>query len=431
MAAVTGHFVTVAVAEESAYGSLSNGVPDASGLTFTSIDCLATLRTLNADAPVDDDTGTRDGSWRRAPRPNAAYDISNSRWRQRMEGSFTVEGWVDPIGSGSGITNYDAHPLGIMVGTILAKLADPVSASETVAGSSGANILTATASTLYTEGAIIGHTLNGAARFAQVTDKSGADITHSPALNPAGLAITNTVRFYRTYYAPKPGQATDVESFAIRLDSAGTRFYATGCVVESVAFTETDGGQLRYSISVQTPCIYTDHGGASLDPPDFAGEIYAHRFNAPLAYSDSAAGVTAPYTLGSEDVEAVPGSVQTTITATLAQTGIMGDGLPYKLKPVGLDFESTFVADDPPSTLVSDFESRTHRSWVIGYGPQAGGAGVVMLYPRAHLMLPAGNRDNPEGGVIQQTITVRPGEPHAVNDTSNVADAPFLLGFGL
>ena len=218
--ASTGHFVNVAIAEESSYGSLSSGVPDASGLTYKVLDAYATLRTLSSESPVDDDAGTRDGSWRRPPRPNAAYDTSNSRWRQRMEGTFTIEGAVDPIGSGSGITDYDDHPLGIMLGTLFAKLADPASATENVAGSSGANVLTATTAGLYTEGAIIGHTDAAKFRFAQVTDKSGNDITHSPALDASGLSAAEAVRLYRTYYAPAPGQAADVVSFATRFDSA-------------------------------------------------------------------------------------------------------------------------------------------------------------------------------------------------------------------
>ena len=429
--ASTGHFVNVAVAEESSYGSLSSGVPDASGLTYKVLDAYATLRTLSSESPVDDDAGTRDGSWRRPPRPNAAYDTSNSRWRQRMEGTFTIEGAVDPIGSGSGITDYDDHPLGIMLGTLFAKLADPASATENVAGSSGANVLTATTAGLYTEGAIIGHTDAAKFRFAQVTDKSGNDITHSPALDASGLSAAEAVRLYRTYYAPAPGQAADVVSFATRFDSAGARFYAVGCVVESVTFSETDGMQLRYSATVRSPCIYSDHSSAALNPIDYAGEIGAHRYQCPVVYSDAVAGTSAPYTLGRSDLNPRPGSVQVTVTATLDQLGYAGEGIPYKLTPTALDFELTMVVDEPPSALANAFEARQQFTFYAGYGPQTGGTGVVFFIPRGHLMQSAANRDSPEGQAVQQTITVRPGRPFAVNDASNVAKSPFLIGLGL
>lgn len=432
MAATVGHFKSVGIAEESGYGSLSSGAVDASGLTFTSFDCDATLTTLPAENPADDDIGTRDGDWRRPPIPNAPYDISNSRWKQRGEGTFTLTGYVDPIGSGSGITDYDDHPLWIILGTRLAKLADPASASEQVAGSSSANILTATTASLYTEGAIIGHTLSGKFRFAQVVDKSSNDITHSPALNASGLAITNVVRFYRTGYIPKPGQSPDVESFAVRLDAVGMRFYAVGCVwTGNGEFTETEGGRLKFSLECESPYIYADHGNAALDPVDYAGEVYAHRSLSPVIISDAAAGTSAPYTLGRVDLDPVPGTVRVAFEGDTARTGFAASGLPYKLKPVSTRVSFEMVIDDPSSTIATDYESRTQRTVAIGFGPQIAGAGVCFFMPRAHLTASAANRDAPDGGVVQQSIAYRPGEPHAVNDANEVAFSPFLLALGL
>lgn len=431
MAVTNGHFKTIAIAEESSYGSLSSGVPDASGLTFYSMDAYATLTTIGGESPADDDAGTRDGSWRRPPRPAAGYDTSNSRWRNRMEATFTVEGPVDPIGSGSGITNYDTHPLGIMLGSFMARLADPSGSSEGAAGSSSANILTATDNSLYTEGAIIAHNDSGKLRFAQVTDKSGNDITHSPALDASGVSAADTVHLFRTYYVPGATGSPDVESFAVKFDAHGVRFYAVGCVVESVTFSETDGGQLRFSASVRSPYVYEDHSSAALDPIDYAGEIFAHRFGAPVVISSAAAGTSAPYALAATDLDPRPGTLEVSIGVALDQVGHMAEGMPYKLRPTAVDVTATMVLDDPPSTVANDFEARTQRTVCIGYGPLIDGAGVALLMPRAHLTASASNREAPDGQAVQQTLTYRPGRPHAVNDTGAVASSPFLIGLGI
>lgn len=430
MAVTNGHFKTLGIAEEGSYGSLSAGVPDASGLTFYSLDCTATLTTIAGESPVDDDVGTRDGSWRRAPRPAAAYNEGSSRWQARMEGSFTVEGQVDPLGSG-GFSDYDTHPLAVMLGTFMAKLADPAASSEGVAGSGGANELTATTSTLYTEGAIIGHNDSGTLRFAQVTNKVGTAITHNPSLDSAGLTIGNTVQLFRTYYVPAVGESPDVESFAARFDSGGSRFYAVGCVVESATFSETEGGHLRFSFTVRSPYIYPDHGNAALDPVDFAGEIFATRYNAPFVVSTDVASTTAPYTSAAIDLDPRPGSAETAITVTLDQSAHLADGMPYKLTPLAVDVTMSVVIDDPSSSIANDFETRTHRTVVLGYGPLIGGAGVALMMPRAHLTASAQNREAPDGQAVQQTLTYRPNKGFAVADTSNVAFSPFLIGLGL
>lgn len=430
MAIQSGEFVSIGLAAEASYGSLSAGVPDASGLTFTFPRAVASLRSMPAESPDEDEVQTRDGSYRHPPRPNAGWDAANSRRRTRMAGSFTIEGEYDPP-TASTVTSHAAATLRLLLASFMAELADPAAASEGVAGSASANVLTATTSTLYRLGAIVGHTDGAVARWAQVTDTDGTAITISPNLDSAGLGASDVVRFHRTLYIPAAGQAPSIGSLAARFDGIGVRFYAVGCVVESLTLSETEGGLLRWSASIQSPYIYPDHASAEVAEPGATANMRAHRINAAVSVSSAAAPVTAPASLTAVDMEPDPGSVSLALTNAIGTAGLMSAGMPSRLVVVATDAALTMTLSDPLTTVANDMEGSVQRTWVLGWGPQISGSGLAVVIPRGHLTQSAQVREAPAGDVVKQPIAVRPGRPHAVDTSDEVGASPLLIGLGL
>jgi len=430
MAIQSGEFVSVGIAAEVSYGSLSAGVPDASGLSFTFPRAIASLRAMPTESPAEDEVQTRDGSYRYPPRPNAGWDAGNSRRRQRMSGSFTIEGEYDPPTPGTP-TDHATATLRLILASFMAELNDPAAGSEGVAGSTGANILTATTSTLYTMGAIIGHTDGGKAKWAQVTDVDGTAITYSPRIDADGLAESDVVRFHRTLYVPPGGQSGSLGSLGVRFDAIGVRYYAVGCVVESVSITETAGNLLRWSATLQSPYIYSDHGNAAVVEPTATANMRAHRINAATTVSSAAAPVTPPAALTPVEYEPDPGSVTLNITNAVGTAGLASDGMPSRLKVVSTDATLAFTLSDPLATIANDYEASTQRTWVAGWGPQIAGSGLAIIIPRGHLMMSAAVREAPAGDVVKQSVSVRPGKPYAVDASTDVASSPLLIGLGL
>lgn len=434
MSGNNGSFRSLAVAIEStALNPDSNGVPTASGLTFAVADVeRVTLTAVPGESVADQREATRDGPYEEPPLPGSAYDSGNSRWYERREGEITVEMYVDPIGA-SGLS-YDAHPLRRMLGTVFAEVSDPAAATDTPSAGVSSNVFTAGTVGNYSEGALFTSLDSGSSNgtvVSQVTDISGNDVTHSPAIVSGGMTASDTIRFMRTLYLPPGGTSPALGSIALRIDGIGVRAYAFGCVMSGLELSEMEGtNKVKATVTLQSPYITTDHSNADVDEAVLFGQLFAYRLSAPTALSTAAAGTTSPYTLARTDVEPETGATLT-LTTELAQDPYTSVAAPYKLCPTMTSVEWSGTLATAASLVDNDFESRTQRTLCQAYGPNAAGGGFAWLIPRAHLTGSAKARAMEDNTLVKQPLAYRAGNPKAVNDTSAIARSPLLIGFGL
>ena len=101
---------SLSVAVESSFGSLSSttGLPDNSGLSFTSIPCERDPIIVYGDPVVSERNDARDGTFGYAPEPDTVWS-GGSRVRRRT-GQVTLR--LDLTTVGSSLTNYEANYLG-------------------------------------------------------------------------------------------------------------------------------------------------------------------------------------------------------------------------------------------------------------------------------------------------------------------------------
>ena len=171
---------SLSVAVESAFGSLSasTGLPDNSGLTYTSIPCERDPIIVYGDPVVSERNDARDGSYGLAPEPDTVW-ASGSRVRRRT-GQVSVR--VDLTTIGSAAANYDSNYLGYLLGAGLLTQSHGAQ-SDVLSAISDVNTFTpTTTSTNYEIGALVGAEINGRAEFSAVTDNDvTGDVTVSPA----------------------------------------------------------------------------------------------------------------------------------------------------------------------------------------------------------------------------------------------------------
>ena len=171
---------SLSVAVESAFGSLSasTGLPDNSGLTYTSIPCERDPIVVYGDPVVSERNDARDGSYGLPPEPDTVW--SSGARVQRRTGQISLR--LDLTTIGSAADNYDSNYLGYLLGAGLLTAKHSVT-SDAVSSVSDVNTFSpTTTSTNYAVGAILGAELNGRAEFSAVTDNDvSGDVTVSPA----------------------------------------------------------------------------------------------------------------------------------------------------------------------------------------------------------------------------------------------------------
>jgi hypothetical protein len=105
---------SLSVAVESAFGSLSasTGLPDNSGLTYTSIPCERDPIVVYGDPVVSERNDARDGSYGLPPEPDTVW--SSGARVQRRTGQISLR--LDLTTIGSAANNYDSNYLGYLLG---------------------------------------------------------------------------------------------------------------------------------------------------------------------------------------------------------------------------------------------------------------------------------------------------------------------------
>jgi len=423
---------SISVATESSFGSLVDGLPSYSGLTYTSVPCERDPIIIYGDVVVSERNDARDGTYSLPPEPDTVWS-GGSRVRRR---TGTVELRLDLTTVGSSVNNYSSNYLGELLGAGFLTQAG-LTHSDAVASIADVNNFTpTTTSTNYVTGSIIGADLGGRAEYSSVTDNNvSGDISVSPAFS-SSFTGTPTMRLLQTWYCPtRDNLGTTQHSLSFRVDGVDFRSYAYGCRLESMTLS-LDNGRVMADLVYQAAIIQDDHGNAvgpvepsynSGAPCFFRGSYVVISDAAPTSLTD--VGLTGD-TLGriALDVE----DFTLTITNTLTPIGHSNSILAMRDMEVSdVDVELSLTVTTPNTTINNDFFNRQLRQVLVGFGPIAAGQGGAFMIPAAYLTNDPSKYDPSGNDIVRQPLTYKMSRFGGdVADTGDIYNSPFRLALG-
>ena len=424
---------SLSVAVESAFCSLSasTGLPDNSGLTYTSIPCERDPIVVYGDPVVSERNDARDGSYGLPPEPDTVW--SSGARVQRRTGQISLR--LDLTTIGSAANNYDSNYLGYLLGAGLLTAKHSVSL-DPVSSVSDVNTFTpTTTSTNYAVGAILGAELNGRAEYSAVTDNDvSGDVTVSPAFS-AGFTGTPTMRLMQTWFPGSRSVLGDrTHSLSFRVDGVNFRSYAYGCVLESLALS-LDNGRVMADLTYQAALIQDDHGNAagpieptynSGAPAFFRGSYVVVSDAAPTSLTNATTGDT----LGrvALDVE----DFSFTITNTLTPLGHSNSLLAMSdIEITDVDVELSLTLSTANSSLNSDFFNRQLRQVLVGMGPIGDGLGAAVMIPAVYLTGDASKYEVGGNDIVRQQLTYKASRFGGDVSESGAGNSPVRLAFGV
>jgi hypothetical protein len=423
---------SISVATESSFGSLVDGLPSYSGLTYTSIPCERDPIIVYGDVVVSERNDARDGTYSLPPEPDTVWS-GGSRVRRR---TGTVEIRLDLTTVGSSVNNYSANYLGELLGAGFLTQAGLTHSDAVTSVVDVNNFTPTTTSTNYVTGSIIGADLGGRAEYSSVTDNNvSGDVSVSPAFS-SSFTGTPTMRLLQTWYCPtRDNLGTTQHSLSFRVDGVDFRSYAYGCRLESMTLS-LDNGRVMADLVYQAAIIQDDHGNAvgpiepsynSGAPCFFRGSYVVISDAAPTSLTD--VGSTGD-TLGriALDVE----DFTLTITNTLTPIGHSNSILAMRDMEVSdVDVELSLTVTTPNTTINNDFFNRQLRQVLVGFGPIAAGQGGAFMLPAAYLANDPSKYDPSGNDIVRQPFTYKMSRFGGdVADVFDVYNSPFRLALG-
>lgn len=422
------NIASVAVAAESSFGSLAaaTGIPDSSGLTFTSLECDKAAVTYDGQTfpNVDDWNYVRSGAGQLAPIP-VTINNSGSPVRRRT-GTFTIRAPMRMNGAASTFANYAAMPLTRLLRSGLG-FAAAGATTDDVTVQDSVNVWTPTTAANLPEGTMVEWVNNNRCEYSAVTDNA-SDITVSPAFSAAPDAA-DVIRLADVLFPVVGTSATVGDSVAIRFDSQNTRFIAFGCRLESVTFElegETGGFIVFANMTIRAAHISDDDGNAAVEDPTLADGDVATFLQSYFVYSDAAGGA-APYALGRNtiDIDTWTCTIQNTWQAQGASSSILGVS-EFDISDQTITVEAQGALT---SAVRSDFENERYRQVVIGCGRSGTGNGFAIQLARAACSVDSKPVEGSEG-LFRQSFTWR-GAPYSGDTAAAGVPANTVFRIGL
>ena len=417
---------SISVAEESTFGSLSNGLPSFSALSFTSIPCERDPILIYGDVVASERNDARDGTYSLPPEPDTVWS-SGYRVRRRT-GQVSIR--LD-LTTAAGASSYASNYLGLLLGAGF-KTASSSTSADTVASVTDVNTFTpTTTSTNYISGGIFGLNVAGVAEYSAVTDDDvTGNITCSPAFSALGGG--EQVQIMQNWYPGQRGDLGDVEhSLAFRIDGVDFRSYAYGCKLESMQLS-LDNGRVMADLVYQAAIVQDDHGNAagpvepvynSGAPCFFRGSYVVISDAAPTSLTDASTGDT----LGRISLDCEDFTL--TVTNTLTPIGHSDSILAMRDMEVSdCDVELSLTISTPDDTINSDYFNRQLRQVLVGFGPLAVGQGGAFMLPAAYLTADPSKYDVSGNDIVRQQLTYKCSRFGGdISDANSAYNTPFRL----
>lgn len=427
---------SLSIARESSFGSLVDGIPSDSTLSFTSIPCERDPIIISGEPVVSERNDARDGAYFVPPEPDTVWSGSN-RVRRRT-GQVVCR--VDLTTIGSTPADYSSNYLGLLLGAgFLTQVPSANAKADTPSAISDVNTFTPSAAfTAADTGTLISTTISGRAEYSAITntDVSG-DVTISPAYSATSFT---EVRGLQTWYTPSRATAgTYADSVAFRIDGNNFRSYAYGCVLETLSIT-LDNGRLMGEFTFNSAFITDDHGnaGGAVEPayndgaaPFFRGAYTVISNGSPASLSDG----TTQETQGRIALDCEDFSL--TVTNTLTPLGHSNSVLAMSdMEITDVSVELSLTLSTVNTTIANDFFNRTVRQVIVGTGPQGDGKGCAIMLPAAQLTVDPSVYDVSGNDIVRQQLSYQ--QSRYAGDISgaavyedNAGCSPFRLGLGV
>ena len=429
---------SISVAKESSFGSLSSstGLPDNSGLTYTSIPCERDPIIIPGEVVASERNDARDGSYFVPPEPDTVWS-GGSRVRRRT-GQVVVR--VDLTTIGTGADTYASNYLGHLLGAGLKNQLPSIVDGDAASAITSVNQFTPTSSYAVADtGCLIGAELNGRAEYSAITDNDvGGDVTVSPAFS-AGFTGTPTLYSLATWYVPSRNDTgTKDHSLSFRVDGVNYRSYAYGCVLESLSIS-LDNGRLMGEFTYQAALIQDDHASAvgpieptynAGSPPFFRGSYVVISDGSPASLSNGTVGETqGRIALDCEDFTM-------TLTNTLTPLGHSNSILAMSGMDISdVSVELSLTLSTVNTTIANDYFNRTVRQVIVGTGPIADGKGCAIMITAAQLTNDPSAYDVSGNDIVRQQLTYQQsryaGDFTTASYEANAGNSPFRLGLGV
>ena len=429
---------SLSIASESSFGSLVDGIPSYSGLSWTSIPCERDPIVIAGEPVVSERNDARDGAYFVPSEPDTVWSGS-SRVRRRT-GQIVCR--VDLTTIGSTPADYSSNYLGLLLGAgFLTQIPSATAKSDTPSAVTNANTFTPSAS--YSEsdiGTLISTTLSGRAEYSAVTDHNvTGDVTISPAFSASSFTA---VRGLQTWYTPSRATAgTYGNSVAFRIDGNNFRSYAYGCVLETLNIT-LDNGRLMAEFTFNSAFITDDHINAAgpVEPsyndgaaPFFRGAYTVISDDSPASLTNATIGET----LGRIALDCEDFSL--TVTNTLTPLGHSNSVLAMsdmEISDVAVELSLTLSTVN--TAIANDFFNRKVRQVIIGTGPQGDGKGCAIMLPAGMLTVDPSAYDVSGNDIVRQQLTYQQSRyagdyssDLAAVYESNAGCSPFRIGLGV
>ena len=429
---------SISVAKENSFGSLSSstGLPDNSGLTYTSIPCERDPIIIPGEVVASERNDARDGSYFVPPEPDTVWS-GGSRVRRRT-GQVVVR--VDLTTIGTSTDTYASNYLGHLLGAGLKNQLPSIVDGDAASAITSVNQFTPTTPYAVADtGCLIGAELNGRAEYSAITDNDvGGDVTVSPAFS-AGFTGTPTLYSLATWYVPSRNDTgTKDHSLSFRVDGVNYRSYAYGCVLESLSIS-LDNGRLMGEFTYQAALIQDDHASAvgpiepvynAGSPPFFRGSYVVISDGSPASLSNGTVGETqGRIALDCEDFTL-------TLTNTLTPLGHSNSILAMSGMDISdVSVELSLTLSTVNTTIANDYFNRTVRQVIVGTGPIADGKGCALMIPAAQLTNDPSAYDVSGNDIVRQQLTYQQsryaGDFTTAAYESNAGNSPFRLGLGV
>lgn len=428
---VTHRSLSVA-SEGGNFGALdSNGLPDASSLTFVSIPCEREPILIYGEPVASERTDARDGSYGLPPEPDTVYS-SGSRVRRR---TGQVQLTLDLTTIGATPNNYDTNYLGYLLGAGF-QTAKHTITNDTPSNVSNNNLFTPTlTNTDYSIGALLGCEIAGRAEYTAVTDNDeGGAVAISPAFS--SLTTSTTLRALQTWYPGSRAQTGNkVASVAFQINGVDFKTNCFGCVLESISIS-LDNGRLMADLTYQSACIQDDHSNATAPvepsyntgaPPFFRGSYVVVSSTPPtsLTNASSTGDKLARTVLDVEDFNF-------TVTNTLTPLGHSNSILAMSNMEISdVDVELTLTLSAPNTNLNDDYFERKVRQVLVGTGPSGDGKGCALMIPAAYLSNDPSAYDVSGNDIVRQTLTYKQSRYGGDVSETGAGNSPVRIGLGV
>ena len=429
---------SLSIASESSFGSLVDGIPSFSGLSFTSIPCERDPIVIAGEPVVSERNDARDGAYFVPSEPDTVWSGSN-RVRRRT-GQIVCR--VDLTTIGSTPADYSSNYLGLLLGAgFQTQIPSANAKADTPSAVTNGNQFTPSAAFAEADiGTLISTTIAGRAEYSAITDHNLAgDVTVSPAYSASSYTA---VKGLQTWYTPsRNSSGTYADSVAFRIDGIGFRTYAYGCVLESLGIT-LDNGRLMAEFTFQSAFITDDHGSASgpVEPsyndgaaPFFRGAYTVISNGSPASLTNGTAGETqGRIALDCEDFSL-------TVTNTLTPLGHSNSVLAMSDMEISdISVELSLTLSTVNTTINSDFFNRAVRQVLVGTGPQGDGKGCAIMLPAGMLTVDPSAYDVSGNDIVRQQLTYQQSRYAGDYSTdlaavyeSNAGCSPFRIGLGV